>query len=240
MRTFFVISLLGLISCSSLAQPGLNITQNTLIRQVSVSGQGETEVEADMARVHLSAQALAQTSAEAKNIVDERVNEVIRILEKVGLRQDDLTAGQISISPRYNYRNNQQEFLGYFANRSIQVEIADLDRLNAFLDAALEQKIDGINQIEYRTSKEAEAMAKARELAIEDSKEKARLLAEAYGVELGDVISINYQSSYSTPVRMEASLMRAQSFAADSSGQYIPDQLSFNDNIQVVFELKAD
>lgn len=240
MRTFFIIALLGLISCSGLAQPGLNSSQHSLVRQVSVSGQGEAEVEADMARVHLTAEAQSQTSAQAKSIVDDRVNQVIRILEKVGLRQEDLTAGQISISPRYNYRNNQQEFIGYFTNRSIQVEIADLEMLNAFLDAALEQKIDGINQIEYRTSREAEAKARARELAIQDSKEKARLLAEAYGVELGDVISINYQSSYATPVMMEASLIRAQSFAADSAGQYIPDQLSFTDNIQVIFELKAD
>lgn len=239
MRTLFIFALLGLISCGSVAQSGIN-QDNEVLRQVSVSGIGETKVEADMARVHLSAQAQEQTSAEAKDLVDQRVNQVIQILQEVGLQEEDLTAGQISISPRYNYRNNTQEFVGYFASRSIQVEIPDLDLLNTFLDAALEQKIDGINQIEYRTSKEEEAMALARELAIQDSKDKASFLAEAYGVELGPVISISYQSSNSTPVLYQeagVSLMRA---TADSAGQYIPDQLSFSDHISVTFQLEVD
>lgn len=244
MRTSLVLALAATIGCGSFTQQSIAqsnlLSPQDLVRQVSVSGVGEAKVEADMARVHLSAQAQSPTSAEAKDIVDQRVNEVIRILENVGLEEDDLTAGQISISPRYNYRNNTQEFIGYFASRSIQVEIPDLDLLNTFLDAALEQEIDGINQIEYRTSKEEEAMALARELAIQDSKDKASFLAEAYDVDLGSVISINYQSSNSTPVLYQeagVSLMRA---SADSAGQYIPDQLSFSDRISVTFQLEAD
>jgi hypothetical protein len=202
---------------------------------------GEAKVEADMARVHLSAQSQRQTSAEAKDDVDQRVNELIGVLDNVGLDEDSLTAGQISISPRYNYRNNTQEFVGYFASRSIQVEIPDLELLNPFLDAALEQKIDGITQVEYRTSQEAEVKALARELAIQDSKDKASDLAAAYEMDLGSVISINYQSSQASPVNFQqVGLARAESFAADSSGQYIPDQLSFTDYISVVFELTTD
>ena len=181
---------------------------------------GEAKVEADMARVHLSAQSQRQTSAEAKDDVDQRVNELIGVLDNVGLDEDSLTAGQISISPRYNYRNNTQEFVGYFASRSIQVEIPDLELLNPFLDAALEQKIDGITQVEYRTSQEAEVKALARELAIQDSKDKASDLAAAYEMDLGSVISINYQSSQASPVNFQqVGLARAESFAADSSGQ---------------------
>jgi len=246
MRSFFVIAMLGLIGCGSvsqqvMAQQQMPHSTDSLIRQVNVSGIGEAKVEADMARVHLSAQAQSPTSAEAKDEVDQRVNEVIRILEKVGLEQEDLTAGQISISPRYNYRNNQQEFIGYFASRSIQVEIDDLDLLNTFLDAALEQQITGINQIEYRTSKEEEVKALARDLAIQDSKEKAEFLADAYGVQLGDVISISYQSNFAIPaIYPVADFAEARALSSAAPGQYIPDQLSFSDNISVVFQLQAD
>lgn len=244
MRTFLVLALGATIGCGSFSQQSLAQSNaqssGDLLRQVSVSGVGETKVEADMAIVHLSAQAQSPTSAEAKNIVDQRVNQVIRILEKVGLDEDDLTAGQISISPRYNYRNNTQEFIGYFANRSIQVEISDLDLLNTFLDAALAQKIDGINQIEYRTSKEDEAKTLARELAIQDSKKKAKFLADAYEVNLGAVISISYQSSGPTPVFYQEAGVALARASADSAGQYIPDQLSFSDRISVTFQLEAD
>ena len=191
--------------------------------------------------VHLAAQSQQRTSAAAKEEVDHQVNEVIATLESIGLTPDDLSAGQISLSPRYDYRNNRQEFAGYFASRSIQVEIADLDILNTFLDAALAQEIGSINNIEYRSSQEQEAKELARKLAIEDSKEKAEYLAEAYGVELGAVISISYQSSQSSPViYQDVGFARAESLSETSAGQYIPDQLSFSDRISVTFELKTE
>ena len=211
------------------------------LRQVSVTGNGEALVDADIAIVHLAAQSQQRTSAAAKEEVDHQVNEVIATLESIGLTPDDLSAGQISLSPRYDYRNNRQEFAGYFASRSIQVEITDLDILNDFLDAALAQEIGNINQIEYRSSQEQEAKELARELAIEDSKEKAEYLAEAYGVDLGAIISISYQSNQSTPViYQDTGVLRAESISQSSTGQYIPDQLSFTDRISVIFELDAE
>ena len=211
------------------------------LRQVSVTGNGEALVDADIAIVHLAAQSQQRTSAAAKEEVDHQVNEVIATLESIGLTPDDLSAGQISLSPRYDYRNNRQEFACYFASRSIQVEITDLDILNDFLDAALAQEIGNINQIEYRSSQEQEAKELARELAIEDSKEKAEYLAEAYGVDLGAIISISYQSNQSTPViYQDTGVLRAESISQSSTGQYIPDQLSFTDRISVIFELDAE
>ena len=211
------------------------------LRQVSVTGNGEALVDADIAIVHLAAQSQQRTSAAAKEEVDNQVNEVIAALENIGLTEDDLSAGQISLSPRYDYRNNRQEFAGYFASRNIQVEIADLDILNAFLDAALAQEIGSINQIEYRSSQEQEAKELARELAIADSKEKAEYLAEAYGVDLGAIISISYQSNQSTSViYQDTGVLRAESISQRSTGQYIPDQLSFTDRISVIFELDAE
>ena len=211
------------------------------LRQVSVTGNGEALVDADIAIVHLAAQSQQRTSAAAKEEVDHQVNEVIATLESIGLTPDDLSAGQISLSPRYDYRNNRQEFAGYFASRSIQVEITDLDILNDFLDAALAQEIGNINQIEYRSSQEQEAKELARELAIADSKEKAEYLAEAYGVDLGAIISISYQSNQSTPViYQDTGVLRAESISQSSTGQYIPDQLSFTDRISVIFELDAE
>ena len=235
MKNSLIVLILAMLYCTTLwAQE-----QNS--RQVSVTGNGEALVDADIAIVHLAAQSQQRTSAAAKEEVDNQVNEVIAALENIGLTEDDLSAGQISLSPRYDYRNNRQEFAGYFASRSIQVEITDLDILNDFLDAALAQEIGNINQIEYRSSQEQEAKELARELAIADSKEKAEYLAEAYGVDLGAIISISYQSNQSTPViYQDTGVLRAESISQSSTGQYIPDQLSFTDRISVIFELDAE
>ena len=231
----FITAILILCICSTAA------FAEDLVRRVNVTGTSEVRVEADMARVYLSAQSLQPTSAEAKREVDNTVNRVIALLDEVGLDTQNLTAGQISVSPRYEYRNNRQEFSGYFARRSIRVEIPALDRLNPFLDAALEQRIDGLERIEYRTSREFELKQQARDLAILDSQQQGASLAQAYGAQLGPIISVDYYNSNAVRVtygaQPEMSLMRA---AADGGGQFVPDQISFNDQISVTFELIVD
>jgi len=224
---------LCLYSASSIA------ADSNIHRQISVSGNGEAFSEADTATVFLNTQSQNKTSAEAKQAVDTSVNKLIEVLTSVGIEESALVAGQISLSPRYDYRNNTRVFSGYTASRSIQVEIDALDKLNPFLDAALAAQIDGINNIQYRSSEADSAKALARELAIKDSKDKAAFLAESYDASLGPVISINYHTHNSSPVYPMPEMAR-MSVSADAGGQYIPDQLSYSDSISVVFELIAE
>jgi uncharacterized protein YggE len=67
MGIFFIFALLGIANCGSIAE-----TSNETLRQVRVSGMGETKVEADIARAHLSAQSQRQTSTEAKDDCADR------------------------------------------------------------------------------------------------------------------------------------------------------------------------
>lgn len=207
-------------------------------RQVSVTGMGEVSAAPDSAVVSLTVQSLRRESAAAKDDVDERVNDFLDALDDLGFDEDDVKAGSLRTNPRYEYRNGQQSFAGYQASRSLTVEVSDLDDLDALTDAALTGQIDSINNIEYQVSDSSAMEARARELAIEDSKQQASELAAAYGAELGPIVSINYRSSGSGPVFMDmAGPAALRSEAANVAGQYLPDEISFSDQIDVVFDL---
>lgn len=223
-----------------LASPLVSAEEPT--RQISISGSGEVRVEPDLAKVHLTAQAQSTSSTEAKALIDQQILNLIAALESVGLNEDSLTSSQISLSPRYNYRNNVQEFIGYFANRDLQISIGDLDQLNPLLDAALEQGIQGLQRIEYRSSREFEMEREARTRAIDDSRQQAAEIAEAYGARLGPVISIQYFNSNPVPVNFQAPQMERAMLMADSAAAapFSPDQLIFRDSIQVTFQLLVD
>lgn len=207
-------------------------------RQVSVTGMGEVSAAPDSAVVSLTVQSLRRESAAAKDDVDERVNDFLDALDDLGFDEDDVKAGSLRTNPRYEYRSGQQTFAGYQASRSLTVDVNDLDDLDALLDAALKGQIDSINNIQYEVSDSSAMEAKARELAIEDSKQQASELAAAYGAELGPIVSINYRSRGNTPVFMDtAGPMALRSEAANVVGQYLPDEINFSDQIDVVFDL---
>lgn len=207
-------------------------------RQVTVTGTGEVSAAPDSAVVSLTVQSLRRESSAAKDDVDSRVNAFLESLDDLGFDEDDVKAGSLRTNPRYDYRSGQQTFAGYQASRSLTVDVSDLDDLDALLDAALQGQIDNINNIQYKVSDSSAMEAKARELAIEDSKTQANELAAAYGAELGPIVSINYRSRGNTPVFMDmAEPMALRSEAANVAGQYLPDEISFNDQIDVVFDL---
>lgn len=206
-------------------------------RKISVTGMGEVKLDADHAKVTLSAQSERPTAEEAKLDVDTKVNQLIEALSEIGLSRENLTAGQLSVSPRYDYRGTQRIFLGYSATRQMVVEIPNLDGLNSFLDVALTRRIDGIEHIQYLSSLEDEAALQARQMAVEDATTKARELAVAFGMVLGPIISVEYHSFKYTPVQYAEAQMVSSARMGDMAGQYIPDQLSVTDNIAAVFEL---
>jgi len=59
--------------------------------------------------------------------------------------------------------------------------------------------LDDVNGISFDVEDRDSAINQARELAIQDAKEKAQAIADAAGVQLGDLLSINVYSA-GTPV----------------------------------------
>ncbi len=209
-------------------------------RQVSVTGLGEVSAKPDSARVNLSVKSVRRESTAAKDEVDTRVNAFLEALDDLGFAEDDITAGTLRTNPRYDYRSGEQVFAGYQASRVLTVMVKDLEDLEGLLDTALAQGIDSVNQIEYQVSDPSALERRARELAIEHSKQQAMELAQAYGAELGPISSINYRSQQVRPVFMEAGVQMAfRTAAADAGpvGQYLPEQITFSDQIDVVFDL---
>lgn len=206
--------------------------------QISVSGHGKITAEADQATINLNLNAQAATSAEAKKEIDQRINAFFDAVNKLGIKDKQITAGSMNLSPQYDYNNRQPRFIGFQASRQIAVEVSDLEKVHPVLDAAVSLKINGIQGINYSSSTEDKMKQQARLAAIEDSRAKAQQLAEAYGAKLGPVYSISYHSGnverpFAQPEMMRATMMDASS----KGGRFIPGEISTSDSISVVFDL---
>jgi uncharacterized protein YggE len=230
-RQILIIALLSLGAVSCHAQT----SQRTII----TSGSGLVSVSANMAELRLQLQAVDRNSAVAKQDVDSRVNDFIRALKRIGIDKTDVIAPTLRLSPNYEYINQKQRFTGFRATRSVTVTLSDLEQLNELMDTALDSGIDQIGQLQLKVRDEQQYQLQAREQAIEDSKQKAQALAQAYGAKLGPIVQVRYQAAATnSPVpcgRPEAMMSRS---ASSDMGQYIQDSIQFRDLVEVIFELQ--
>ncbi len=210
-----------------------------LRRIISTNGYGEVKVKPDMAVLDLSVRATHKSGKAAKQDVDDRINNFLDVLKTLGIKQEDIVASNLQVHARYEHSTGQRLFQGYQASRNLSVKIHRLEMLTDLMDKALEQKLEGIDRIQYDSSDADKHRDEAHRLAIENSKKKASALAAAYGAELGPVLTINYHNR--TPIyggiKAEAADAMPASLRASSPGTYITDELVFSDNIQVTFDL---
>lgn len=206
---------------------------------ISVSGNATISTKPDQAQINLSVNTQAIDSATAKAELDKKVNAFFDALNDMGIDDEDIVARSMNISAQYDYQNRQQKFIGFQASRSIVVELSDLDKIHPVLDTAVAMKVDGIQGIQYASSKEDELREQARAEAIKDSITKATDIAQAYDAKLGPVDNINYHSSNTNqPITVDA--FRAQGLLSESEsagGRFIPGDITITDNISVSFSL---
>ena len=203
---------------------------------IEVSGQGEVLVVPDMAQFSVDVVENKATAAKAKQAADKAVTGFLARLEVQGVKRENINSGNIRLTPEYRYPKGQKpELVGYKAIRNITVTVMDLNKLNGYLDKALGDGINRINQIELKTSKEKEYIEAARLEAIKDANDKASSLAKGFGTEVKGVWKVSYHNNYSQPVLMKSMRMDAASGVSES---YQDTQMVISDSVSVVYRLK--
>ena len=233
-------TLLSLLLISSLLALSLTTQahENPQRRLISTNGYGEVKIKPDMAILNLSVRATHKSGKTAKQDVDDRVNNFLDVLKKLDIKKKDIVASNLRVHPRYEHYSGSRQFKGYEAVRNMAVTIRELEKLTGIMDKALEQRLEGIDQIRYDHSDADKYRDQAHRLAIENSKTKANALANAYDAELGPVVTINYHKNspvYGGTAEMANDGVMAMSRARP--GTYIADELVFSDQIQVTFDL---
>jgi uncharacterized protein YggE len=213
-------------------------------RTISTNGYGEVKVQPDIAKLKLTVSVTKKKSIDAKRESDSRVNTLLADLKKSGIGDDDIIAANLQTSPRFEHSSiSERQFVGYQASRNIEITIRNLSQLTDIMDIALTNNIQTINKIAYQSSSAEQHKNQARLNAISDSKNKANFLAQAYDAELGAISTISYHSNrHINQSYSESMVMADAKFSSTPSnrGVYKTREITFTDNIQVVFDLIVD
>lgn len=188
------------------AQPALNL-----------SAFGEVKIAPDMATISFGVTTEAATAQAAMADNATRMTQVFAALRRAGIAERDIQTSGLNLSAQYDYQQDQPPRLrGYQASNQVTVIINDLTKVGTTADAVVGAGVNQINGISFGLKDSKAAEDQARVLAVRALQDKARLYAQALGVELGPVRSLNEGGGYTPQPPMPMYAARLQ--MADSAG----------------------
>ena len=168
------------------------------VPQIRATGEADASVAPDMAILQLTVTRQAETARAALDANSKAMAEVIAAMREGGVAERDLQTSGFSIQPRYVYpkpRNEQPpKIVGYTVRNSLSVRVRDLDDLGALLDRSVTLGVNEGGGVRFTNADPSATLAKARAAAVRDAMARAKTMADAAGVKLGDVLEISEQS----------------------------------------------
>ena len=208
-------------------------------RTVTVTGSGFAEVAPDRATLQMSIVAREKTVNAAQKTAADVTRNVLKMTDRFGIDREQIDTTGASVRPNYRWNRDkeEQELIGYIAERQIRVEIKDLEQLGALIEGAVGAGVNQVLPPQLDSSKRKQTQRRALQAAAEDAKANARELAQALGARLGPVISINAGANTPRPPVPYATNVRAMAAEASATETYNPAELKFDAVVTVVFEL---
>ena len=221
----------------------------TIPQRIQVQAQADVSVAPDMAtleaRLWERTPAVAQAQdtqtdpaalAQARERLETRTGELIRALEQAGLDKQAISAGSLSIRPDYVQAPSRQgeseaPLVRTQLERPISVRIDALDRVPRILDALTQAGVDSLDGITYDLKDRDAVSDQVLTQALQKARDKAQLIADTLGIELGRVQNVQENTPPIFAPRMAA--MRADGMESKAQVEYRPGEITIETAVSV-------
>ena len=231
---FAAAAVLGLLAAASpaLAEGG------KMPRIISLTGHGEVRSAPDLAYVTSGVVTQGATAAEALAANTTAMNDLFAALKSSGIEDKDIQTSNFSVQPRYDYQNGQApKLVGYDVTNNVTVTLRKIDGLGPLLDKLVQNGSNQISGVTFDVAKPEDAMDEARKLATADATRKAKVYAQAMGIELGPVMQVSEGNAVQPPMPM----VRGTMMKADMAAAPVPvaaGEQSIAVDVNVIWEIK--
>ncbi|MBP6971369.1 MAG: SIMPL domain-containing protein [Bacteroidaceae bacterium] len=215
--------------------------------KISVVGRGTIHVVPDVTRIEVTVSAVFDTYDEAYKKAREGSSWMVKILEYNNLSGNLCKTVKLDISDHLvseydendNYIGQLKE--GYDLNMKMKIDIGIDNVMVNNLVRGIGKFISGAQiNIGYTVMDPRPTQLKMLERAVKDATEKAEIMANAAGCQLGSVSEIEYERQ-SIHVYSQARNIHSNDEAKASTADSLditPEDLAFSDYVNVSWELK--
>ena len=220
-----------------------------MTRTIKVTGKSNVQASPDYTRISLT---ISDTLKEydaclAKSVED--MNIIVECIQQFGFDRKELKTSSFEINRKtegYRDRNNdwKSRFIGYEYTENLNFTFKnDNERLGKILYALAHLSIIPEINISYFCSDVETIKNQLLELAIKDAKKKAELLTSTSGVQLCEILDIDYSwinitlesddMKFCAPMALEDCCASA-AYDVD----FEPDDISTSDSVRITFRIE--
>ena len=191
-------------------------------RIVNVTGYGRVAAPPDIAIIRVGVQTEADTAAEAMDENNLLMQAVISATVEAEIDEADIQTQGIRLNPVYASSEGgaPATISGYQASNIVEVTVRDLAGLGTLLDSVVEAGGNTIEGIRFEVSDMRDALAQAREAAMNDARSKAEQLTSLADAELGDVLTIT-EFSQAPPIPVVTDVLAAEAVPVLPGTEYV-------------------
>lgn len=208
-------------------------------RTIRVTGTGKLSISPDTMQVIITLKNVKKTYEQASDEVTTATQKCKKILGECGIAETDIKTEYFNI--RQEKESVQDKFgrwteksVGYSYEHRVRVEfLNDNARLNKIIKCLSDSKLSLNFDLRFTLADKEFYKNKLLAEAVKNSTTKAKALAEAAGVKLGDVVTINY--SWDDMDLSVAPMARA--YKMDYVMAITPDDIEIEDTVTVVWEI---
>jgi uncharacterized protein YggE len=158
---------------------------------INVAGHGQVEGTPDVMTVTMGVQTIDPSAQAALQHNSERAQQLIAALKAQGVAAKDIQTVDLNVSP--NFDQKTFKVTGYSASNTVSAKLRDLSKAGEVIDAAALTVGDDIRLqgVSFSIDNTSALVARARADAVKDALAQGRQLAQAAGVKLGAIRTID-------------------------------------------------
>jgi hypothetical protein len=206
------------------------------VPMINVSGEGKVKVAPDQALISISIEIKGTKSDDLKRENDKKMDGILKFIKKSDIASEDFQTQRIALNPNYDYEKKKYS---YIATQSIQILLKDLSKYDALMEGLVNEGINRIDNVEFKSSKMLQLQSDARKLAMKDAKGKAEDYVSVLGQKVGKALLISDNSQNyipAAPPRMYAMKSMAMDESAPRETLAI-GEIEITANVSVSFVL---
>ncbi|WP_192821295.1 SIMPL domain-containing protein [Rufibacter sp. LB8] len=212
-------------------------------RKLTISGKGQVAVSPDIIVISFNAEARAWEYSKTVAELNQKVENLRALVERVGVDRKQVKTKDFSIqkSTNWNKKLEKHEFNGFKATHALELELPlERDLINTLL-AKVSKEVESLDfRIAFGVKDAREAQQRAILEAIAKAKENAALIAQATGVQLQEILDIDFSYREITlrSKRHDYPLYEADAMTLyEPTLDFEPDDIDLNETVTIVWRI---
>lgn len=214
---------------------------------ITISAEGKVTAVPDIALVSLSVVSQGNTVATVTTENNRKMNAIIEAVKGMGVEARDIKTTSYYLTPQYDNQviildrvvpSQPPKIIGYSLEQSLEVKVRQIDKAGDIVQKGTDLGANQIGQLTFTIDDPEDLKSEARAEALQKATEKARVLAQQAGVQLGKVTNFSEDNFYFPPFYARDMAMGAASVAEKAPAPTLePGSQDVTVNVSVTFEI---